>query len=285
MWVATLAISGIFPLSGFFSKDEILASTFAQAGGSRLSEASLLGIPGSAVLYGAYALLLGSALITALYMTRMMLYTFHGPNRSGEAERRYLHEAPSVMTVPLVVLAVLAFVGGWLNLPHLFAWMGPEASLHHWLEPVVGPAAAALSLGRGELSHTAEYGLIGAATLAALLGIGVAVLRLKPARLSSKAEAPAEEPTAVERVLANKYYVDELYDAAIIQPTLSVSRKVLHSGLDVGIIDRTFVVGIGGKLPRLIASIGSGLQSGRVGGYAWVLLVGVVLVLGAFTLR
>ena len=285
MWIATLAISGIFPFSGFFSKDEILASTFWQADGSALSQATWLGIPGSVVLYGAYALLLVSALLTALYMTRMMLYTFHGPNRSGEAERRYLHEAPWVMTVPLVILGVLSAVGGWLNLPHLFAALGPELGLEHWLEPVVGPAAAALTAGRGELSHNAEYGLIGAATLAALAGIGIAVLRLKPGRLPTKAQAPAEEPTAVERVLAHKYYVDELYDAAIVQPTISVSRKVLHTGIDVGIIDRLFVVGLGGKLPRLIAFLGSGLQSGRVGNYAWVLLVGVVLVLGAFTLR
>ena len=285
MWVATLAISGIFPLSGFFSKDEILANTFAQAGGSALSEASWLGIPGSTVLYGAYGLLLLSALITALYMTRMMLYTFHGPNRTGEAERRYLAEAPAVMTVPLVVLAVLSAFGGWLNLPHLFAWMGPELALEHWLEPVVGPAAAALTAGRGAISHGTEYGLIGAATAAALLGIGIAVLRLKPANLPTKAAAPEQERTPVERLLANKYYVDELYDRWIVQPTVSLSRKVLHTGIDVGIIDRTFVIGIGGKLPQLVARLGSAMQAGRVGGYAWVLLAGVVLVLGAFTLR
>ena len=71
----------------------------------------------------------------------------------------------------------------------------------------------------------------------------------------------------------------------VVRPTLAMSRKVLHTGLDQGIIDRVFVVGLGGKVPQLIGKIGSGLQTGRVGSYAWVLLVGVVLVLGAFTLR
>src|SRR5688572_24427500 len=119
MWLATLAIAGIPPFAGFFSKDEILGLTFAQARGSMLSEASWLGIPGSTVLYGAYGLLVLSALVTAIYMTRMMLYTFHGANRTGERERRHLHEQPWVMTAPLVVLGVLSVVGGWLNIPHL----------------------------------------------------------------------------------------------------------------------------------------------------------------------
>ena len=89
----------------------------------------------------------------------------------------------------------------------------------------------------------------------------------------------------IQTVLANKYYVDELYDAAVVRPTLSVSRKVLHTGLDVGVIDRGLVGGIGSALPRLAGRLGSALQSGGVGNYAWVLIVGVVLVLGAFTLR
>ena len=188
------------------------------------------------------------------------------------------------MWVPLALLAVASVFGGWLNLPHLFAWMGPELALHHWLEPVVGGAGAALAAGRAEVGHSTEYLLIGSATLAAVVGITIAVLRLRPAGLRPKAEAPPE-PAGIQTVLANKYYVDELYDRAIVRPTLDVSRKVLHTGLDVGIIDKALVSGVGSKLPQLFARLGSRAQSGQVGSYAWVLIVGVILVLGAFTLR
>src|SRR6185369_5516024 len=129
----TLAISGIPPFSGFFSKDEILGSVFARARESTLAEAHWLGIPGSAVLYIVYGMGLVAALMTAVYMTRMMIYTFHGPNRTGEEERKHLHEAPWVMTGPLVVLAILSAVGGWLNLPNLapFSSLGRVGLLDH----------------------------------------------------------------------------------------------------------------------------------------------------------
>jgi NADH-quinone oxidoreductase subunit L len=283
MWVATLAIAGVPPFAGFFSKDEILTTVFARARGSLLADASLLGVPGSSWLYLFYALGLLTALITAIYMTRMMLYTFHGPNRTGERERSYLREAPWVMAAPLVVLAVLSAAGGWLNLPALIP-LGPVHVLDHWLDPVVGPAAARLAGGEGApLDHSLELWLVGAAVAVSVLGILIAVRALKPAALVPKARAPEER--GIERVLAQKFYVDEAYDAAIVRPTLAASRKVLYTGLDMGIIDRIFVVGLGWQVPRLFAALGSRLQTGRVGSYAWILLIGVVLVLGAFTLR
>jgi NADH-quinone oxidoreductase subunit L len=284
MWVATLAISGIPIFAGFFSKDEILGQTFAQAHGSALARASWLGVPGSAVLYAAYVLLLAAALMTAVYMTRMMLYTFHGPNRSGDLARRHIHEVGPSMAVPLVVLAALTVVGGWLNLPEMFGALGPVGALERWLHPVVGAPAAALAAGRAPESHGTEVALVGAAVAVAALGIALAAARLKPAALRPKAESPAE-PAGIERTLADKYYVDELYDAAIVRPTLATSRNVLYQGLDVGIIDRLLVVGLGWQFPRLLARIGVSFQTGQLGSYAWVLLVGVVLVLGAFTLR
>ena len=124
MWAATLAIAGIPPFSGFFSKDEILGSLFLRAGHSTLADAHWLGIPGSAIMYLAYVLGLAAAFMTAVYMTRMMLYTFHGPNRTGEKERGHLREAPWIMTGPLVVLGVLSVFGGWFNLPALLP-LGP----------------------------------------------------------------------------------------------------------------------------------------------------------------
>jgi NADH-quinone oxidoreductase subunit L len=149
---------------------------------------------------------------------------------------------------------------------------------------VVGAPTAALAAGRAEESLATEWALVGVAVLVALGGIALAAARLRPAALRSKAESPPE-PAGIERVLANKYYVDEIYDAAIVRPLLATSRNVLYTGLDVGIIDRTLVVGLGWQLPRVLARIGTSFQTGQLGAYAWVLLVGVVLVLGAFTLR
>ena len=281
MWIATLAIAGIPPLSGFFSKDEILASVFARAQHSPLGDASWMGIPGSALLYAIYAIGLASALLTAVYMTRMMLYTFHGPNRTGEAERRHLHEAPWVMTGPLVVLGILSFVGGWLNLPAITGFLGATEILHHWLEPVTGEATVRLAGEAAHLEHSTEYILIGGAVAIAAIGIALAFMRLHPERLPAKRDAREEE--GFERVLANKYYVDEAYDRAIVGPTVRLSRGFLWRAVDVGIIDG-LVNGAAGMM-RGFGRAGSWMQSGHVGTYAWVLLVGVLAVLGAFTFR
>lgn len=117
MWIATLAIAGIPPFSAFFSKDEILGAAFHRAGSSALADATLFGISGGAWLYLVYVLGIAAAFLTAVYMTRLMLYTFHGPNRTGEQERSHLHEAPWVMTGPLVVLGVLSAFGGGSTSP------------------------------------------------------------------------------------------------------------------------------------------------------------------------
>jgi NADH-quinone oxidoreductase subunit L len=282
MWAATLAIAGIFPFAGFFSKDEILGGVFLRAQHSTLAEASLLGLPGSYVMYLAYVLGLGAALMTAIYMTRMMLYTFHGPNRTGDEERKHLHEAPWVMTGPLVVLGILSVVGGWLNLPKLIP-IGPVEGLHHWLEPVVGRAALLVTNGEApHASHTTEWVLIGIAVLIAVAGILIAWTRLKPDRLTTKSAAlPA---TGFARVLENKYFVDEGFDKAVVNPTVGVSRNLLWRGIDAGLIDGMMVNG-SAAVARFGGWVGSQFQSGQVGTYAWVLVVGVLAVLGAFTLR
>jgi NADH-quinone oxidoreductase subunit L len=155
MWAATLAIAGIPPFSGFFSKDSILGATFERAGHSTLADASLLGIPGSALLYLIYVLGLAAALLTAIYMTRMMIYTFHGPNRTGSKEESHLHEAPWVMTGPLVVLGVLSVIGGWFNLPEAIK-IGKVGILDTWLDPVVGDATKRVAEAGGEAAHGAS---------------------------------------------------------------------------------------------------------------------------------
>jgi len=282
MWIATLSIAGIPPFSGFFSKDEILGAAFARARESTLAEATLLGIPGSVVLYAAYVLGLVAALLTAVYMTRMMVYTFHGPNRTGERERPYLREAPVVMTASLVALGLLSAAGGWLNVP-AFMPVGPVGLLEHWLEPVVGDSQLRVTHGVApHLAHSVEYTLVGVAVAAAVIGMAIALYRLRPARLVPKAQAGEER--GIERVLANKYYVDEAYDAAFVRPTYRLSRGVLWRGVDVGVIDGLAVNG-SAYVARFVGWLGSQLQSGQVGTYAWALVIGVLAVLGAFTLR
>lgn len=212
-----------------------------------------------------------------------MLYTFHGPNRTGDAEATQLSEAPWSMTGPLLILGALSAIGGWLNLPHFAVMAGSEEMLGHWLEPVVGESQLRVTLGRvPEAAGETETFLIGAAVAIAIVGILIAVVRLKPARLVTKTQSPEEH--GFERVLANKYYVDEAYDRVIVEPTVAVSRGLLWKGIDQGIIDGVMVNG-SAKLARAIGGVGSWLQSGQVGTYAWVLVVGVLAVLGAFTIR
>jgi NADH-quinone oxidoreductase subunit L len=283
MLAATLAIAGIFPFAGFFSKDAILGTVFLRARESTLSEAHWLGIPGNIVLYACYALGLAAAFMTAVYMTRMLIYTFLGPSRSGERERDFLAEAPWIMTGPLIVLGILSVVGGWLNLPESIP-LGRVGLLDRWLEPVVGESTLRITHGAAlEANSTLEYSLIGAAVIIAVVGIVIAWTMLKPGRLVPKREARPEE--GFERVLANKYYVDEVYDDAVVRPTVGISRDLLWGGIDQGLIDGLMVRFFGARVPRLVGWVGSQLQSGQVGTYAWVLVVGVLLVLGAFTGR
>ena len=284
MWIATLAIAGMPFFSGFFSKDEILTGVFLRTHGSTLADATWLGIPGTTILFSVYAIGLASALLTAIYMTRMMLYTFHGPNRTGEEERKHLREAPWVMTGPLVVLGVLAAAGGWLNVPAIMEWLpGPTLALEHWLEPVVGEPALRITHGAApHATHATEYALILTAIAIAFAGIAIAAVRLRPRNLVPKREArPA---VGFGRVLENKYFVDEAYDRAIVRPLVSGSRGVLWRGVDAGLIDGVLVNG-SGWLARGAGWVGSQLQTGHLGTYAWVLVIGVLAILGAFTLR
>ena len=260
MWIATLAIAGIPPFAGFFSKDEILGAAFAR---------------GSAqpIWYLFWAFGLAAALLTAFYMTRMMLYTFHGPNRTGEQERAHLHEAPAVMTGPLVVLGVLSLLGGVLNLPTL---IGGGAWLEHWLTPVTQGSAAYLPA--AEAAPGTEWALIAVAVVIAVAGIVGAVRLLDPAALVPARQAPAE--TGFGKVLANKWYVDELYDRVVVRPLTWCSRVILWKGIDQGVIDGAGVNGSAG-LARAAGWVGSKLQTGEVGFYVVLFVLGVTLVLRA----
>ena len=277
MAVATLAIAGIPPFAGFFSKDEILASVFARAHESPLANATLVGIPGSTVLYGVYALGVITALLTAIYMTRMMLLAFTGANRTGADATSVLHEAPAVMTIPVVILAVLTAVGGWLNLPALVPF-GPTSALEHWLAPVTGASALRLS-GSSPLDHTTEVLLVVAAIATAVVGILFATVRY---RRSTPDKAHAEPDTGIARVLGNAYGVDAAVDTMIVRPLNAFATGALSGGVEPA-LDGTFSAG-GSLLRRLASLVGARLQDGEVGKYAWMMAAGAIVVLASLTL-
>ena len=262
MLFATFAIAGVPPLSGFFSKDEILAAAFGRG------EAHPIWL----VFWGMAVV---AAFLTAYYMMRMMAMTFLGENRTGAAEREYLHEAPAIMTGPLVVLGALTVAGGVLNLP---AFVGGHESLHHWLEPVLAAAQAAMPL---TMPHgNAEVMLIGGAVLVAVVGLLFGWRRTLGRPIPVASEAPAE--TGLARVLFRKYSVDEIYNALVVRPLVGISRWVLWKGVDQGLIDGAGAHGSAG-LARGLGWIGSRLQSGQLGFYVVVFLVGAVWLLRAVT--
>jgi len=260
MWIATLAIAGIPPFAGFFSKDEILGAAFAEATVRPL-------------WYVFWGMGLAAALLTAFYMTRLMLYTFHGPNRTGEREREHLHEAPPVMTGPLLVLGLLTVLGGALNVPELF---GGNAWLEHWLEPVTGAALRLRPV--VEVAHATEWALVVGAVLVAGLGIVGAFRLLRPEALVPARLAPPE--TGLARLLWKKWYVDELYDAIIVQPVMWLSREVLWKIVDQRIVDGLLVNGTAAA-SRAVGWLGSRLQTGEVGVYVVLFVIGVLAVVGA----
>ena len=282
MWIATLAIAGIWPFAGFFSKDEIIWQTAAFGGAPNAPYP---------LLYTIYWIVaLAAAMLTAFYMTRMMVMTFHGPNRTGTEEAKHLHEAPPVMWMPLALLALLSVFGGWINVPEalrssFLGGMGllPMSEwLHHWLEPLTAQAHEIQAERLGELAHAAPFG--GGEVLWALLSTSAAALVvLLTVRYVGRQEVvPAAEDrtvlTGFGAVLQGKYYVDELYDRFIVQPIVRASRFCWRV-IDAGIIDG-FVNSVG----WFSKGVGWGMslfQTGAVNTYAFILAVGVLVVLGA----
>jgi len=249
--LGTWAISGIPPLSGFFSKDEILAHVFVQN-----KVLWVLGVIGSG--------------LTSFYMFRLLFLTFFGEFRGTDEQRHHLHESPASMTVPLIVLAVLSVLGGLLNLPG-GGW------LHHFLEPIFAGSAqinpTALTL---NLDHTTEYTLMA-------VSAGVAVLSLVIAYFMyiSRKAVPAPDiadRSLPEQVVYGKFYIDELYDAIIVRPIRGMGDALYSfgEGLVDGVVNGTaWLVRQGaGQLRRL--------QSGSIGFYVLAMVVSIVLI---FALR
>jgi NADH-quinone oxidoreductase subunit L len=275
MWIGTLAISGVWPFAGFFSKDEIIWQTAARATGP---------FEGWFRLFWIMALI--AAMLTAFYMTRLMVMTFHGENRTGEKERHHLHESPRSMTIPLIVLAVASVIGGWINVPAaigklpVLGWIPHSEWLHEWLHPITAPADDILVSNVGELAHQAPFG--GGEAMWAFVSFAIAtlVIVLTTRALGRRTYQPATEdaePTGFRKVLYNKWYVDELYDKTIVRPLLTVSRASWKF-IDQGIIDG--LVNGAGYASRGLGWAGSRMQTGQLNTYAFAIVVGVLVVLG-----
>jgi len=251
--IASLAISGIPPLSGFFSKDEILWMSFAN---------------GSFILWLIGAI---TALMTAFYMFRLYFLTFEGKERFKHDI--HPHESPSVMTIPLMILAFLAAIGGFIGIPALFSGEGGNM-FEGWLAPVFENAERKLAL-YGTHSAGSEITLMVISVVLAVSGIWLArnIYLKKPAI----AERVSNRFKGLYNLLWNKYFIDEVYDAAIVNPIVKSSETVLWKFTDTKIIDG--LVNGTASLINIISSRIRKIQTGVAQIYAVVMMLGIVIAL------
>ncbi len=277
--IGALAIAGVPGLAGFFSKDEILFRTF-ESGHVWLWLVGIL-----------------TSLLTATYMFRAVFMTFHGASRTPPhahpeplhgTHGLHLHDAPPAMAIVLIILAIGAAVAGYVGVPHA---LGGGNRIEGFLEPsfesaaesreTAATAGAAAATSAAEVDHGVELPLMLVSTIVAFAGIGIATFLFLVRR--EIAQQLAARFAGVHRVLTNKYYVDEFYQSAIVEPVLTVSRQGLWQGLDTRVIDAS-VNGIG----ALVRSGAAGLrqmQTGSVRSYAAALFLGVVLILGYYLMN
>jgi NADH-quinone oxidoreductase subunit L len=237
--IGCIAIAGVPPFSGFFSKDEILAAAYAKN-----PIYWFLGLIGAAM--------------TAFYMFRLYATTFLGQFRGTEAQASHLHESPASMTIPLIILAVLSAVGGAMGVPEILGG-------HHWLgqhlSSIIGAEHAL------HLSHTTEWILMGSSVTIALLALLIAISKYSK-------QADGEPQTALGKFLYNKWLVDELYEKAIVQPLNRFAgflKEVVEKNVIDGFVNGTGkIVQYGARQTRLI-------QSGQVGYYILFMVLSIVL--------
>lgn len=252
--IGCLAISGIPPFSGFFSKDEILAHAYEH----------------NKVLW---AMGLLTAFLTAFYMFRLLFLAFFGEFRGTAEQKHHLHESPASMTFPLIVLAVLAAVGGFMGAP---MFTGGHHYLAEYLAPIftysqrLMPAAFA-----GEVDHNTELMLIGLSVAAGVLGIALAYV-LYVARAQRPAEDEAQR-SAPESLVYHKYYIDELYNSLFTRPVMALSSG-LYKFVENGVINP--VTGFFGRAVNGGGALLRYVQTGAVETYLILMVVGIVLILG-----
>ncbi|GAB2795062.1 NADH-quinone oxidoreductase subunit L [Rhabdobacter roseus] len=251
--IGTIAIAGIPPFAGFFSKDEILAHAFEHN--------KVLWVLG----------LLGS-IMTSFYMFRLLFLTFFGSFRGTHEQAHHLHESPTSMTLPLIVLAVFSALGGFMGVPEV---LGGTHQLATFMSPLyegarqVNPAAFAATT----LSHSEEYLLMGISVVAALVA-ALAAYVVYVRRDSVPAPETQERP-ALQRVIYHKYYIDELYDAVFVKPIRTLSALLFSFG--EFFID--LVVNGTGTLVKVLSGQLRRTQTGSTGYYIFAMVVGIVLIL------
>ncbi|MFO7445882.1 MAG: NADH-quinone oxidoreductase subunit L [Ignavibacteriaceae bacterium] len=251
--IAALAISGFPLLSGFFSKDEILWFAYANGG------------------FGFWLIAAVTALITAFYMFRLYTLTFEGKERFGH--NKHPHESPKIMTIPLVVLAVLSIIGGYIGIPEVFS--GEHGNMfHNWLAPLFHDAERKLAY-YGTHTHFEEILLMSVSTIGAIASILFArYVYLKKPEIAVNA---ANKFKGYYKLLWNKYYVDEIYDAAVVNPIKKTSESFLWKIADNKIIDG-LVNGTASLVGVLSGSIRK-IQTGVAQLYAIVMVLGIAAAL------
>lgn len=254
-----LAIIGMPPFAGFFSKDEILAQAFH----------SPLGSPW---LWAAGAL---GAALTAFYMTRLMALTFWGKSRVPSDV--HPHESPALMTIPLIVLAILSVIGGWIGIPHVIGEnLGEIPNIwEHWLHPMIREVP-----NMGHMEASTEWALMGTSVGLALISAFVAYTFYVKTPEAPKKFAESIKP--VYNLVYNKYFVDEAYFGGIINPLVNGSKNLWYY-IDVNFIDKcTYWIG---DLMKGMGSLARSLQTGNLQQYAMYIGIGVVVVLSFVIMR
>ena len=239
--VGCIAIAGIPPFSGFFSKDAILLSAFEK----------------NPVLY---AIALFTALLTAFYMFRLLFVTFTGKFRGTPEQEHHLHESPALMTVPLIILAVLSIIGGFVGIPEVFAKGGDKIT--EFLSPVIAKHEG------HQVSHSTEYILMALST-------GLVILTIVFAWFRFRNYQPAEE-RGFGKILEGKWYVDELYDKIIVNP-LNRFAGFLNNVFEKYVVDGV-VNGVGRAVNYSSRQLRL-LQSGQVGSYVLLMVLSILLLL------
>jgi len=256
-FIGTLAIAGIFPFAGFFSKDEILWNAFSQGH------------------WALWAVGVIAAFCTAFYMFRLLYLTFGGKERFDH-HHVHPHESPKTMTFPLIVLAFLSIVGGFLGIPYALSFGGSIPNLlEHWLEPIFAPAMEILHRPEVHEVHAIEYGLMAASLTIAVLGILLARSYYKTA--SEKPQQLATRFSGIYKLLWRKWMLDEIYQYLIVDVFYTISNGFLWKIFDVKIVD-----GVVNGTARSIAGASELLrkiQSGIAQNYAIMMMVGIVAIL------
>ncbi|MCX6280850.1 MAG: NADH-quinone oxidoreductase subunit L [Bacteroidetes bacterium] len=258
--VGTLAIAGLPPFSGFFSKDEILAGVFS-AGQSM------------------WIIAVAVTLMTAFYMFRLLFLTFHGSYRGTGHPQSQLHESPSMMIIPLMILALLALAGGFLNIPEL---MGGKGILKEFLAPVFADAVKLNQAQHLLVPEKREWFNIVLVIFLVLLMAWMAYRKFGMQDAGSRKRETgnrnwdAGSRNVFIRWAENKFYVDELYDAVFVKPALKLSEG-LHRFVEIRFIDR-IVDGTGNTVIKF-SSIIRYLQAGHVGVYMFFMIIGILLIL------